>query len=87
MRANGLPKPSLYLRGVPDLAKFDSPWRAIGFAGLVGVDFAICIVAGVLIGRYVDRLLSTNPWCMLIGLLLGLATGVYSVYRLIRPYL
>jgi ATP synthase protein I len=69
------------------LAKFDNPWQAIGLVSLIGVDMAVCVVAGVWLGKYIDRLLATNPWFMMLGLLAGLAIGVYSVYRLIRSYL
>ncbi|ATF16008.1 AtpZ/AtpI family protein [Brevibacillus sp. HB1.2] len=69
------------------MAKLDNPWRALGLVSVLGLDFAICVVAGFMIGRYADRLLATDPWFLLIGLITGIAIGVYTVYRLIRPYL
>lgn len=68
------------------LAKINSPWRAVGMAGLIGADLAIFVLAGVWLGRYIDRQLATSPWFMLGGLLVGLAVGVYSVYRIVRRY-
>ncbi len=69
------------------MPKLDNPWQAIIFVSLIGVDLAVCSIAGFWLGRYADRLLGTGPWLMMSGLLLGLAAGVYSVYRLVRSYL
>ncbi|WP_400162644.1 AtpZ/AtpI family protein [Brevibacillus sp. TJ4] len=69
------------------MAKFDNPWRTVAFVGVVGLDFAFCVVAGFLLGRYLDRLFATEPWLLLFCLIMGIAIGVYSVYRLVRPYL
>ncbi|HZG81142.1 AtpZ/AtpI family protein [Brevibacillus panacihumi] len=62
-------------------------WRAIGLVSVIGVDFAVCVVGGFLLGRYVDRWLATDPWFLLVGLISGIVVGSYTVYRLILPYL
>jgi ATP synthase protein I len=67
--------------------KFDNPWRMIGLVSVIGVDLAVSVLAGYWIGQYVDNWLETTPIFMLIGLLLGLGAGVYSVYLIIRSYL
>ncbi|MBG9773237.1 membrane protein [Brevibacillus laterosporus] len=54
---------------------------------MIGADLAICIIAGVLFGKYLDEWLHTAPWLMITGLFLGLGVGIVSVYRMIRPYL
>ncbi|MDF2682136.1 MAG: hypothetical protein K0R47_3326 [Brevibacillus sp.] len=69
------------------MSKIDNPWRAITLVTLIGVDMAICVIAGVFLGKYLDGLLATNPLFLMIGLLAGLGIGVYSVYRIIRGYL
>jgi ATP synthase protein I len=69
------------------LSKLDNPWQAIGLVSLIGVDLAVCVVAGVWLGKYIDRMYATGPWFLMLGLLVGLGVGVYSVYRLIRTYL
>jgi F0F1-type ATP synthase assembly protein I len=68
------------------LAKIDKPWQAIGLVSVIGVDMAVCVIAGVWIGKYMDGLFGTKPWLLLAGLLVGLGVGLYSVYRLIRAY-
>jgi ATP synthase protein I len=69
------------------LPKIDNPWQAVGLVSLIGVDMAVCVVSGVYLGKYIDGLLATKPWFMMLGLLVGLGVGVYSVYRIIRGYL
>ncbi|MGD8190355.1 AtpZ/AtpI family protein [Brevibacillus ginsengisoli] len=69
------------------MAKLDNPWQAIIFVSLIGVDLAVCCIAGVWLGRYLDGLLHSDPWLMMLGLFTGLGIGVYSVYRLVRSYL
>jgi Uncharacterized protein conserved in bacteria len=69
------------------VSKIDNPWRAITLVTLIGVDMAVCVVAGVFLGKYLDGLFATNPLFLMVGLLAGLGIGVYSVYRIIRGYL
>ncbi|MGZ0051732.1 AtpZ/AtpI family protein [Brevibacillus gelatini] len=69
------------------MSKIDNPWRAITLVTLIGVDMAVCVIAGVLLGKYLDGLFATNPLFLMVGLLAGLGIGVYSVYRIIRGYL
>ncbi|GAA4720710.1 AtpZ/AtpI family protein [Brevibacillus fulvus] len=69
------------------MSKLDNPWQAFTLISLIGVDMAVCVISGVMLGRYIDRLLNTSPWFLMIGLLIGLGIGVYSVYRIIRSYL
>lgn len=89
MRAKGYSAacPLLILKGDGVVPKIDNPWRAVTLVTLIGVDMAVCVVAGVYLGKYIDGLLATKPWFMMLGLLLGLGVGVYSVYRIVRGYL
>lgn len=76
------------LKGEANLSKkVNNPWKAIGLVSMIGADLAVCIIAGVLFGKYLDEWLHTAPWLMIVGLFLGLGVGVVSVYRMIRPYL
>lgn len=69
------------------MSKIDNPWRAITLVTLIGVDMAICVVSGVLLGKYLDGFFGTSPILLMVGLLAGLGIGVYSVYRIVRGYL
>lgn len=76
------------LKGEANLSKkVNNPWKAIGLVSMIGADLAVCIIAGVLFGKYLDEWLHTAPWLMIVGLFLGLGVGIVSVYRMIRPYL
>ncbi|MDH4618039.1 AtpZ/AtpI family protein [Brevibacillus sp. AY1] len=75
------------MKGERPVPKIDNPWRAITLVTLIGGDLAICVVGGVLLGKYLDGLFATNPLFLVVGLLLGLGVGVYSVYRIVRGYL
>ncbi len=54
---------------------------------LVGVGFfiGISILLGVIIGRWLDTKLNTEPALMITGLLLGLLVAFYGVYRMLLP--
>jgi len=67
--------------------KNDNPWKAFTLVTLIGADLAICVTAGVLLGKYLDQKFATNPLFLLMGMILGLGMGVYSVYRIVRGYL
>ncbi len=50
------------------------------YAG-VGLQFAGAILLFLFVGRWLDARLGTDPWLLLLGVLLGASTGFYSIYR------
>jgi hypothetical protein len=50
----------------------------------VGIEFAISTVIGLLGGRWIDEKLGSQPWLMIIGLLLGVSAGMRSLIRTAR---
>ena len=52
---------------------------------LAGIGFTIAIppVAGAILGSYLDHRLNTGHLFLLLGLLLGLISGIYGAYRLV----
>ena len=46
---------------------------------------ATSVVAGALVGLWIDGILSTNPLFLVVGLLVGLATASYGVYKMVVP--
>ncbi|HEX9035803.1 MAG TPA: AtpZ/AtpI family protein [Ktedonobacterales bacterium] len=56
---------------------------AFALIGQVGLMISLGTVLGIVAGLFVDSKLHSSPVATLIGLLLGLATGIYGVYRLI----
>jgi hypothetical protein len=55
-----------------------------GQLAAVGPIFAGSVVVGYFLGRWVDRSLGSEPWCMLIGMSLGIAAGVREIIRVVR---
>lgn len=54
---------------------------------LIGVGFYIggSIVLGVVIGRWLDSKLNTEPILVIVGLVFGLLVAFYGVYRMLLP--
>jgi F0F1-type ATP synthase assembly protein I len=55
--------------------------------GLSGIDFAaipfqlaMCLLAGVYAGQWLDKKLGSAPWLLLIGVFVGAGLGFYSIY-------
>jgi F0F1-type ATP synthase assembly protein I len=59
-----MPKPT----GKPDFAQLARVWA-------ISLDFVITVAAMALFGWLADRWLGTEPWLLLVGVLLGLAVG------------
>ncbi len=56
---------------------------------LTGMGFyvGICIVLGVVVGRWLDSRFETSPLLVLVGLFVGLLLAGYGVYQMLRPLL
>lgn len=63
----------------PDLGARD----LLGLGGLL----AACVVAGLVLGWFIDDLIGTSPIFLFIGLALGVASGIVGSWFRIRPYL
>lgn len=53
-------------------------------ASSVGLELGLSVVLGVLIGRWLDGRFGTEPWLMLVFLVLGLVAGFRGVLRAVR---
>lgn len=47
----------------------------------VGLQFAGAILVFLFLGRWLDGLLGTEPWLLLLGVLVGAVGGFASLYR------
>ena len=60
----------------------DRRWlRQLGALSGVGLTLVISTVLGLGGGIALDRWLGTAPWLMLVGLLLGIASGFVNLFR------
>lgn len=50
----------------------------------VGIEFSISTLIGLLGGRWLDGKLGTQPWLMIVGLVLGVVAGFRSLLRAAR---
>jgi F0F1-type ATP synthase assembly protein I len=64
------------------------PWwvLALRLSGL-GFYIALCIVGGIVAGVLVDRALGSKVIFLLVGLMLGCASGFYGTYKMVSPLL
>ncbi len=50
----------------------------------MGLELGLSVIVGLLIGQALDNWLGTEPWLLLLFLLLGMVAGFRSVWRLLR---
>ena len=56
---------------------------------LIGVGFFIggSIILGVVVGRWLDSKLNSDPILTIVGLILGIVVAFYGVYNMLRPFI
>ncbi len=59
---------------------------ALRLSGL-GFYLAVCIVGGIALGVWLDRVLDTRVIFLLVGLIVGSAAAFYGTYRMVLPLL
>lgn len=69
------------------MGKSNGPWRAMMFVGLIGIDLACTTIGGFWLGRLTDRWLDTAPAFLVVGVLVGLAAGIFSIAKMIKPFI
>ena len=55
--------------------------KGIGAYGTVGLDFAVAVAICLYGGWWLDKKLGTNPWLMIVGLVLGVVVGFNVLYK------
>lgn len=63
-----------------------NPLSALAMASSISVEMAGTTVIGFMIGRWADSKLHTDPWLMLLGLLLGMAGGMWGVFLILEAF-
>jgi ATP synthase protein I len=54
-------------------------FRDLGFYSSLGFTVAFSIFIGLALGLYLDRKFDTDPWLMLVGLILGIAAAFRNI--------
>ncbi|MBI3301176.1 MAG: AtpZ/AtpI family protein [Deltaproteobacteria bacterium] len=57
----------------------ENPLLSYGRYGALGFEFAGAVLAGILVGRYADTFLGTEPWLMILGAVGGMAGAIYRL--------
>ncbi|TMC20578.1 MAG: AtpZ/AtpI family protein [Chloroflexi bacterium] len=61
-----------------------SVWGPLALMGQLGFTIAVPIALLAILGNYLDNWLRTGHLFILLGLLLGLISGIYGAYRLFK---
>jgi ATP synthase protein I len=56
--------------------------RKAGFAYAAGITVFASVIAGAGFGYLLDRWFGTQPWCLVGGIVLGSAAGLFEFVRL-----
>jgi ATP synthase protein I len=62
-------------------------FRKIAEASSVGLILPSSIAIGLFLGYMLDKWLNTAPWMLLIFLILGIVSGLLSLYRAMKKYI
>lgn len=60
-----------------------SPELNLGFALRLGTEFISGILVGLLMGYAIDQIWNTQPWGLIIMMILGSAAGILNIFRLL----
>ncbi|WP_409343723.1 AtpZ/AtpI family protein [Paenibacillus sp. MBLB4367] len=64
-----------------------SPWRAAGLLGAIGLDVAACTVLGYFGGRYAESIFGGGKGWVIGGVLVGFFVGIATVVLIIRKFM
>jgi ATP synthase protein I len=70
-------------RAAPYAARTRDYYRSLS-ASTVGLEMAVSVLLGLFAGRWLDGKAGTDPWLMIVGLVLGFTAGLRSVMRFVR---
>ncbi|OLO42276.1 hypothetical protein BTR23_03370 [Alkalihalophilus pseudofirmus] len=67
--------------------KAPKPYRAMALMTAITSYLVGPVIVGVLVGRWLDSFFDKSPLFMIIGLFLGLGSGIYGLIQLLGSYL
>lgn len=62
------------------------PLQAMALMSAMLAQLAGSVLIGVFAGRWLDRVVGSEPLFLILGLLLGLSAGVYATIRLVQHF-
>jgi ATP synthase protein I len=67
----------------PSKPSWPQMMRSIGPYMNIGWTFVVALGLGILVGRWLDSWLGTDPWLFLIGAVFGIIVGFYSFFLIV----
>ncbi len=71
---------------MPDKQPSKINYRKIAAISSLGLMLPSSIAVGLFFGYYLDKFFGTDPWLLLVFLLLGIFSGFYSLIRGLNKY-
>jgi F0F1-type ATP synthase assembly protein I len=62
------------------------PLHAMGLMSAILSQLVGSVLIGIFGGKWIDNYFETEPLFLIVGLLLGLASGIYAMLRLVHHY-
>lgn len=56
-------------------------FSTLGIVGSLGFTMAASVAAGLFLGRAADHWLNTSPWFSIVGIVLGMVSGLWAMYK------
>jgi len=72
---------------MPRKRLFNFEVKKVAEVSSLGLVLPSSIVIGLFMGYFLDKLLGTHPWMLILFLLFGIASGFYSLIRGLNKYL
>ena len=57
--------------------------KAFSLVGTLGLNLAATVAVGVLLGRWTDSWLDSQPWATVAGIVVGMLAGLWSSFKII----
>jgi ATP synthase protein I len=59
-------------------------WKLAGRYGAVGLELGIAVLLGYLLGSWLDKKAGTEPYLMILFVVLGAGAGIRGLIRVVR---
>jgi ATP synthase protein I len=77
---------SLIMEGILMSRKPRHPFRAMALMSIILSQLAGSMLIGLFFGKWLDGQVGTEPLFLVLGLLMGLGTGIYAMLRSVRQF-
>lgn len=68
------------------MRQYRRPFKAMALMSAILSQLVGSVLIGIFIGKWLDGKTGTEPLFLIVGLLIGLAAGVYATIRLVQHF-